>query len=123
LHVCGGNPRRKRVYFTRYTDLVPAFTKVKIHEVSLEHCTLGYDLMDLWKVWRFPGDLALGVIDQRSDDIETTEVIWKRIQPALQHFPPEKLLLTSECGFGHVPLEITRAKLRALTEACRTLGS
>jgi 5-methyltetrahydropteroyltriglutamate--homocysteine methyltransferase len=118
LHVCGGNPRRKRVYFTRYTDLVPAFRKAKIHEVSLEHCTLGYDLMDLWKVWSFSGDLALGVIDQRSDDIETTEVIWKRVRPALQHFSPERLLLTSECGFGHVPLEITRAKLRALTEAC-----
>ena len=118
LHVCGGNPRRKRVYFTRYTDLVPAFKKARIHEVSLEHCTLGYDLMDLWKVWSFSGDLALGVIDQRSDDIETTDVIWKRVQPALQHFSPERLLLTSECGFGHVPLEITRAKLRALTEAC-----
>jgi 5-methyltetrahydropteroyltriglutamate--homocysteine methyltransferase len=123
LHVCGGNPRRKRVYFTRYTDLVPAFRKAKIHEVSLEHCTLGYDLMDLWKVWSFAGDLALGVIDQRSDDIETTEVIWKRVQPALQHFSPERLLLTSECGFGHVPLEITRAKLRALTEACRKFRS
>jgi 5-methyltetrahydropteroyltriglutamate--homocysteine methyltransferase len=123
LHVCGGNPRRKRVYFTRYTDLVPAFRQAKIHEVSLEHCTLGYDLMDLWKVWSFHGDLALGVIDQRSDDIETTEVIWKRVQPALQHFSPERLLLTSECGFGHVPLEITRAKLRALTEACRKFRS
>ena len=123
LHVCGGNPRRKRVYFTRYTDLVPAFRKAKIHEVSLEHCTLGYDLMDLWKVWSFAGDLALGVIDQRSDDIETTEVIWKRVQPALQYFSPSRLLLTSECGFGHVPLEITRAKLRALTEACRKFRS
>jgi 5-methyltetrahydropteroyltriglutamate--homocysteine methyltransferase len=123
LHVCGGNPRRKRVYFTRYTDLVPAFKKAKIHEVSLEHCTLGYDLMDLWKVWSFPGDLALGVIDQRSDEIETTEVIWKRVQPALQHFSPERLLLTSECGFGHVPLGIARAKLRALTEACRKFRS
>ena len=123
LHVCGGNPRRKRVYFTRYTDLVPAFKKAKIHEVSLEHCTLGYDLMDLWKVWNFSGDLALGVIDQRSDDIETSEVIWERVQPALEYFSPERLLLTSECGFGHVPLEITRAKLRALTEACRKFRS
>ena len=61
LHVCGGNPRRKRVYFTKYTGLVPAFRKVKIDEVSLEHCTLGYDLMELWKDWDFAGDLALGV--------------------------------------------------------------
>jgi 5-methyltetrahydropteroyltriglutamate--homocysteine methyltransferase len=121
LHVCGGNPRRKRVYFTRYHDLVPAFSKVKIDEVSLEHCTLSYDLMTLWDLWKFKGDLALGVIDQRSDEIETTEVIRRRIEPALKRFPRERLVLTSECGFGHVPLAITRAKLSALTAAAKAL--
>jgi 5-methyltetrahydropteroyltriglutamate--homocysteine methyltransferase len=121
LHVCGGNPRRKRVYFTKYTDLVPAFSTVNIDEVSLEHCTLGYDLMELWSLWPFEGDLALGVIDQRSDEIETTDVIRERVAPALEHFPRERLILTSECGFGHVPLEITRAKLAALVQACGEL--
>ena len=76
LHVCGGNPRRKRVYFTKYHDLVPAFSKVKIDEVSLEHCTLSYDLMTLWDQWKFKGDLALGVIDQRSDESITTYGDW-----------------------------------------------
>jgi 5-methyltetrahydropteroyltriglutamate--homocysteine methyltransferase len=121
LHVCGGNPRRKRVYFTRYTDIAPAFRAVRIDEVSLEHCTLGYDLMELWSAWPFEGDVALGVVDQRSDDVETTDVIRERVEPALEHFPRERLILTSECGFGHVPLDVTRAKLRALVAACRVL--
>jgi 5-methyltetrahydropteroyltriglutamate--homocysteine methyltransferase len=121
LHVCGGNPRRKRIYFTRYTDLAPAFKKMRIDEVSLEHCTLGYDLMELWRVWDFKGDLALGVIDQRSDEIETIEIVRDRVEPALAHFAPERLILTSECGFGHVPLGITRKKLAVLVEACRRL--
>jgi methionine synthase II (cobalamin-independent) len=43
------------------------------------------------------------------------------VEPALKHFPRERLVLTSECGFGHVPLEITRAKLKALVEACKVL--
>jgi 5-methyltetrahydropteroyltriglutamate--homocysteine methyltransferase len=122
LHVCGGNPRRKRVYFTKYTDLAPAFRKARIDEVVLEHCTLGYNLMDLWKLWDFRGDLALGVIDQRSDVIETPEVIHKRVQPALEYFTPERLLLTSECGFGHVPIDITRAKLSVLTRTAQELA-
>lgn len=121
LHVCGGNPRRKRVYFTKYTDLVPAFSKVRIDEVSLEHCTLSYDLMALWDKWKFEGDLALGVIDQRSDEIETTDVIRQRVDPARKHFPRERLKLTSECGFGHVPLDVTHAKLKVLVEACKVL--
>jgi 5-methyltetrahydropteroyltriglutamate--homocysteine methyltransferase len=121
LHVCGGNPRRKRVYFTKYTDLVPAFSRMKIDEVLLEHCTLSYDLMTLWSKWNFKGDLALGVIDQRSDEIETIDVVRRRIEPALKHFPRERIILTSECGFGHVPLEITRKKLRVLVEASHAL--
>jgi 5-methyltetrahydropteroyltriglutamate--homocysteine methyltransferase len=122
LHVCGGNPRRKRVYFTKYTDLAPAFRKARIDEVVLEHCTLGYNLMDLWKLWDFRGDLALGVIDQRCDIIETPEVIRERVKPALEYFPPGRLLLTSECGFGHVPIEITRAKLSVLTSTAKDLA-
>lgn len=121
VHVCGGNPRRKRVYFTKYTDLAPAFRKLRIDEVSLEHCTLDYDMMELWKLWDFKGDLALGVIDQRSDDIETIDVVRKRIEPALKHFPRERLILTSECGFGHVPLDITHKKLSVLVEASHML--
>lgn len=123
LHVCGGNPRRKRVYFGKYTDLVAAFSKIKIDEVSLEHCTLSYDVMDLWKKWDFKGDLTLGVIDQRSDDLESVGTIWERTKPALEYFEPERLILSSECGFGHVPLEITRAKLGRLVEACKKFNS
>ncbi len=77
--------------------------------------------MELWSRWDFKGDLALGVIDQRSDEIETVDVIRERVEPALAYFPRERLILTSECGFGHVPLDITRKKLAVLVEACRTL--
>jgi 5-methyltetrahydropteroyltriglutamate--homocysteine methyltransferase len=41
---------------------------------------------------------------------------------ALEYFPPERLLLTSECGFGHVPLDITRAKLAVLTATAKEMA-
>ena len=120
LHVCGGNPRRKRVYFTKYTDLVPAFRKVKIDEASLEHCTLSYNLMDLWKQWDFKGDLARRDRSAQRHDRNAGGHPRAR-EAALEYFSPDRLLLTSECGFGHVPLEITRKKLRVLAETCREL--
>ncbi|MHA1548344.1 MAG: hypothetical protein ACTSYE_05370 [Alphaproteobacteria bacterium] len=80
-----------------------------------------YGMMELWKLWDFKGDLVLGVIDRRSDDIETIDVIRERVEPALQHFPRERLILTSECGFGHVPLDVTRGKLGVLVEASHAL--
>ncbi len=121
LHVCGGNPRRKRVYFTRYDDLVEGFKQATIDQVSLEYCTLSYNMLTLWDQWKFKGEFAVGVIDQRGDGMETVEVIAQRARPVLDYFPPERLLLTSECGFQHVPLDITRGKLRALVAGARHL--
>ena len=121
LHVCCGNAYRKRAYTTTYNDLAEAFRRVHIDQVVLEHCTLPYDMMTLWDLWDFHGEFAVGVIDQRSDETETIEDIALRTAPALERFSPDKLLLTSECGFQHVPVDITRAKLRALVSGADAL--
>ena len=59
----------------------------------------------------------MGHAGVRPVTLESVDQVWRRVQPALKHFPPERLVLTSECGFGHVPLDITRAKLGRLVEA------
>jgi len=121
LHVCCGNAYRKRAYTTTYNDLIDAFRRVRVDQVVLEHCTLNYDMMTLWDAWDFRGEFAVGVIDQRSDVVETVDEIAARTAPALERFSADRLLLTSECGFQHVPLEITRAKLRALASGAAFL--
>ncbi len=121
LHVCGGNARRKRVYFTRYDDLADAFGRARIDQVSLEYCTLSYNMLTLWDKWKFKGEFAVGVVDQRSDSIESPEIIGQRTRPVLEYFDSGKLLLSSECGFQHVPLDITRRKLQALVAGARWL--
>jgi 5-methyltetrahydropteroyltriglutamate--homocysteine methyltransferase len=121
LHVCGGNAYRRRAYFTRYDDLAEGFSAARIDQLSLEYCTLDYNMLTLWDKWNFKGEFAVGVIDQRSDEMEPPDLVAKRTRPALEYFEPERLLLASECGFQHVPLEITRGKLRALVAGARTL--
>ena len=121
LHVCGGNAHRKRGFFGRYTDMIDAFKILKVNEIHLEHCSLHYKMLDVFNHWKFKGKISLGVIDQRIDDIETEENIRNAILPALKYFPKEKILLTSECGFGHVPIEITRLKIRKLVEVANIL--
>ena len=61
------------------------------------------------------------VNDQRIDTIETEEDIFKAIKPALEYFPKEKILLTSECGFGHVPIDIVKNKIKMLVTAAKKL--
>jgi len=122
LHICGGNAHRRRGYFGRYTDMVDGLKKLAVDELHLEHCTLHYNMLDTFEDWDYKGNLSFGVVDQRSDEIETVEKIHDRIRPVVEHFEPERLFISSECGFGHVPLDITRAKLSKLVEAAKTLN-
>ncbi len=52
---------------------------------------------------------------------ETEEDIVDAIKPALEYVPKEKILLTSECGFGHVPIDIVRNKIKILVSTVKKL--
>jgi 5-methyltetrahydropteroyltriglutamate--homocysteine methyltransferase len=119
LHICGGNAHRKRGYFGKYQDMIEGLKKLKVHELHLEHCTLHYNMLDVFDLYDFKGILSFGVIDQRSDDLEEIDIIHERIKPVIERFGSNRILLSSECGFGHVPIDITRGKLSRLVEAAR----
>ena len=121
LHVCGGNAHRKRGFFGKYTDMIEAFKKLNVHEIHLEHCSLHYKMLDVFNDWNFDGKISLGVIDQRIDNTETEDDIINAVKPALEYFPKEKILLTSECGFGHVPIDIVRNKIKMLVSVAKNL--
>ena len=76
---------------------------------------------DIFNDWQFSGSLSAGVVDQRIDNTESIENIEEYTKPLLKYFKPEQILITSECGFGHVPIEITRNKLKKLVEAAQIL--
>ena len=121
LHVCGGNAHRKRGFFGKYTDMIEAFKILKVNEIHLEHCSLHYKMLDVFNDWNFDGKISLGVIDQRIDNTEKEDDIINAIKPALEYFPKEKILLTSECGFGHVPIDIVRNKIKMLVSTAKKL--
>ena len=120
-HACGGTAQRKRGIFGKETDMIEAFKILKVNEIHLEHCSLHYTMLDVFKNWNFDGRISLGVIDQRIDNTETEEDIVNAIKPALEYFPKEKILLTSECGFGHVPIDIVRNKIKILVSTAKKL--
>ena len=121
LHICGGNAHRKRGFFGRYTDMITSFKKLKINEIHLEHCSLHYPMLDIFKEWDFNGSLSAGVVDQRIDTTETFNDIHENTKPLLNFFESDKILLTSECGLGHVPIDIAKAKISQLVEAAAKL--
>jgi 5-methyltetrahydropteroyltriglutamate--homocysteine methyltransferase len=57
---------------------------------------------DLKLLERFPTEkkIAIGVVDHTRTTVESPELVASIIRKALEHVPPERLVVTSDCGFG-----------------------
>ena len=60
--------------------------------------------------------VILGVLDLSDMEVESAETVAGRIQAALQHIDPDRLMVGPDCGMKYLPREVARGKLRALVE-------
>lgn len=63
--------------------------------------------------------VVLGVIDLADPEPETADAVAARIRAALEHLPPERLVLSPDCGMKYLPRPVAYAKLVALVEGAR----
>jgi 5-methyltetrahydropteroyltriglutamate--homocysteine methyltransferase len=66
--------------------------------------------------------LGVGAVDVQDPNVETGEQVVERIKTC-KWLAPEQTLITSSCGFNHLPRHIALAKLQAMSEAKRMLAS
>jgi methionine synthase II (cobalamin-independent) len=66
--------------------------------------------------------LGVGAIDVQDPKIESGETVAARIGQ-YKWLAPEQTIITSSCGFNHLPRHVAEGKLRAMTAAKRILGS
>ena len=60
--------------------------------------------------------LGVGAVDAQAPNVETGEQVVERIR-AHRWLAREQTLITSSCGFNHLPRHIALGKLRAMSEA------
>lgn len=105
LHVCRGNwSKDESILLTGpYTPLVELFEKTAPNVLALEFSTPRAgeldSLLSSEKI-RKNSILALGVINPRTDTIETVQSIVNRAKEALKFIPKERLWLNPDCGFA-----------------------
>lgn len=117
LHVCYGNRYARPLWEGHYDFLFPAVLDATVDQLLLEFARKGDE--DLQLVERFQWDrvLGVGVLDVKTPEVEPVGVVERRIERALQVVPPERILVTPDCGLRHVPADAARAKLRTMTTA------
>ena len=101
-HTCWGNPAQQRLFATNqsYQDALPHLNKLDVDVLTFECATSnGMDLELIGKA--ITGKkIAIGVVDHRNLQVERPEQVADLTRRALKHIPADRLILSSDCGFG-----------------------
>ena len=112
LHLCFGYAVAVREKPSAYSFL-PELEDTPVHMVSIE---AAQPKLDLSMLDMLPSKtIIVGVLDLGDMTVETPETVAQRIRAALQHLPPERLMLAPDCGMKYLPRNIAYGKLRTLT--------
>jgi 5-methyltetrahydropteroyltriglutamate--homocysteine methyltransferase len=119
LHVCYGNRYGKPSFEGSYRYLFPQVLEARVQGISLEFARRGEDDLQLFKEFKVPFALGMGVVDVKTHDVESPGMIADRIRRALEVIPPQKLVINPDCGLVHLPRDVAFKKLSAMAEGTR----
>lgn len=129
LHVCRGNWTRDEsaALAGDYRPLAPLFASVPVGTLFLELCTKRSGEIEVLRELPETLRIGVGMVDQKSERIETPEEIVARAERAIALFGPDRVLLNPDCGFATFAdspisaFDVARAKMVALAQASRVL--
>ncbi len=102
VHVCRGNwSRKEEVLLTgNYGPLLPYLVQMNIDQLVLECATPRAGEMEVFKEYANEKEIGLGVVNPRTDELETPAMIVERVNEMLEYFDADKIYLNPDCGFG-----------------------
>ena len=109
LHVCYGD----------YSRIYPEILDMPVHEYDLELANDGYEQLDVFKDPPFDKDLALGVVDVHTAEVESVEEIKENILKGFEVVPPEHLTVSPDCGLKLLPRNAAYQKMENMVQAAR----
>jgi 5-methyltetrahydropteroyltriglutamate--homocysteine methyltransferase len=123
-HVCQGNYAVGKEYDAqighRYFD-AGRYKADLVCKIATTSYLIEYDMTHHYEGLLGNHQLGVGAVDVQDPDVESGETVASRIAK-YKWLAPEQTIITSSCGFNHLPRSVTAGKLRAMTEAKRILG-
>ena len=102
LHTCWGNPNQQPLHWERpsYERALPYLLETNADAIGLECAsTNGRDLPLLGR-YKTDKKIVLGVVSHTVTAVEPPDVVAGLIRKALEYVPVERLILSTDCGFG-----------------------
>jgi len=101
-HTCWGNPSQQRIFreIQSYQPTLEALNRLDADAITFETCSSGTgDLKAIGEIIR-EKKVVIGVIDHHTLQVERPDQVAALIREALKHIPPERLIISSDCGMG-----------------------
>lgn len=129
VHICRGNWSRKEEVLLKgnYGPMLPYLMQMNIDQLVLEFATPRAGELDVFKEYKNEKEIGLGVVNPRTDTVETPEEIAARVRELTAFYDPEKIYLNPDCGFGTFAernvnnAETATKKLKSISEAAKIL--
>jgi 5-methyltetrahydropteroyltriglutamate--homocysteine methyltransferase len=109
LHVCYGD----------YSRIYPEMLEFPVHEFDLELANGDYEQVPVFTEHEFTKDLALGVVDAHTAEVEPVERIKENIKKGFEIVPPERLTVSPDCGLKLLPRDVAYGKMENMVQAAR----
>jgi len=101
-HTCWGNPSQQRMFakVQSYKPALELLNQVDADVITFEMASSGAAEMDDVGKGITGKKIGIGVIDHHTLQVEAPEQVADLVRQALKTIPPERLVLSSDCGMG-----------------------
>ena len=121
VHICYGNRYGKPSWEGSYRYLFPRILDAKVQQLTMEFARRGEEDLELFREFKAPFELGLGVIDVKDHAVEPPDMVAERIRKAMKILPAERLFILPDCGLFHLSRDVAFAKLKAMVEGTRVV--
>jgi 5-methyltetrahydropteroyltriglutamate--homocysteine methyltransferase len=116
LHICLGNYGGQTVQKGNYEALLPKLLEIGVDAFVLEFARRGYDELKHFAKYDSRIEIGLGVIDIKDLQIESPEMVAKRIETGASIISVDRLHVVPDCGLWMLPRSVALGKLESLVE-------
>jgi 5-methyltetrahydropteroyltriglutamate--homocysteine methyltransferase len=102
VHTCWGNPNQQRVYWDvpSYERALPYLLQLNADVITFECASSDGKDLKLFGQYKTDKKIGIGVVNHCNTVVEPPEHVAALIRKALEYIPPERLVITTDCGFG-----------------------